>query len=75
MDDNELNPQPPRNPFDSQQLTLVEGIPEFAIDYPQPPPARRVWLPVMLFIITCASTFAAGVYFSGRLSRAWLAGG
>ena len=60
MDANELNPQPLRNPFEPSQLTLVEAIPEFAIDYPPPPPVRRVWLPVLLFFATCASTFVAG---------------
>jgi len=60
MDANELNLQPPRNPYEPP-VTLVEAIPEFAIDYPPPGPVRRIWLPVLLFIATCVSTLVAGV--------------
>ena len=46
-------------------------IPEFAIDYPPPPPVRRIWLPVLLFIITCVSTFVAGVIYSDHSRMLW----
>ena len=65
MDANELTPQPPPNPFESTQVTLIDVIPEFAIDYPPPPPRpRRIWRPVLLFVITCVSTLVAGVVYS-----------
>ncbi|MGO9112224.1 MAG: site-2 protease family protein [Thermoguttaceae bacterium] len=71
MDSNQLNPLPPRNPFEPPQLTVIDVIPEFAIDYPQPPRARRIWLPVALFLTTCASTFVAGVFYSDHLADRW----
>ena len=74
MDANELNPQPFSNPYQSPQLTLIDAIPEFAIDYPPPPPpVRRIWLPLLLFIITCVSTFVAGtgIIFSDHLPKVW----
>jgi membrane-associated protease RseP (regulator of RpoE activity) len=64
MDANDLNPVPPRNPFESPQRTLVEVVPELAVDGPQPPPVRKIWLHALLFLGTCASTLAAGVAFS-----------
>ncbi len=72
MDANQLNPQPPCNPPDLQQTYLADVIPEFVIDEPPPPPARRVWLPVFLFFATCLSTFAAGALFSHRAPAAWI---
>src|ERR1017187_9089556 len=72
MDANELNPRSLQNPFESPHLTLVDVIPEFAIDYPPPPPReRRIWLPVLLFIITCLSTFGAGVISSPHFPENW----
>ncbi|MEI8374646.1 MAG: site-2 protease family protein [Planctomycetota bacterium] len=71
MDFNELNPLPLYNSFESPQLTLVDAIPEFA-DYPSPPPrSRRVGLPVFLFLITCISTFVAGVIYSDHIPVGW----
>jgi membrane-associated protease RseP (regulator of RpoE activity) len=64
MDPNDPNPQPFRNPLEATQLTLVDVIPEFAIDEPPPPRTRRIGLPVLLFIITCVSTLVAGVVYS-----------
>lgn len=63
MDANELTPRPLPSPYESPQLTLIDAIPEFAIDYSPPPPVRRIWVPVVLFVMTCASTFAAGAFF------------
>ena len=61
---------PPRNPpiqNDPPRYTLADVIPEFVINYPLPPPRRRrVWLPLLLFIATCASTWAAGTLFSDQ---------
>ena len=71
MDADPLNPLPPRSPYEPPQVTVIDVIPEFAIDYPPPPPARRVWLPVALFVVTCVSTFVAGVIYSDHLAYGW----
>jgi membrane-associated protease RseP (regulator of RpoE activity) len=71
MDVNEPNPQPPRKPFDPPLLTLLDAIPEFAIDYVPPPPARHIWGPLVLFVATCATTFLAGTLFSNRFPDDW----
>ena len=71
MDANELNPQSSRNSFDPPQWTLLEAIPEFSVDYSPPPPVRRVWLPVLLFFATCASTLFAGIFFLGHFDDGW----
>ena len=71
MDANELNPQPLGDPFQSPRLTLVDAIPEFAVDYPPPPHVRRVWLPVFLFFATCVSTLVAGILFSDHFPAGW----
>ena len=71
MDANELNPQSSRNSFETPQWTLLEAIPEFSVDYSPPPPVRRVWLPVLLFFATCASTLFAGIFFLGHFDDGW----
>jgi len=72
MDANKLNPLPPSNPLESPQLTLLDAIPEFATDFPPPPlQRRRIWLPVSLFLITCLSTFVAGVIYSDHFPEGW----
>jgi membrane-associated protease RseP (regulator of RpoE activity) len=71
MDANELNPQSSRNAFETPQWTLLEAIPEFSVDYSPPPPVRRVWLPVLLFFATCASTLVAGIFFLDHLDEGW----
>jgi membrane-associated protease RseP (regulator of RpoE activity) len=71
MDDNDLTPLPPSGPFESPRLTLVDAIPEFEIDYSPPPRARRIGLPLFLFLVTCASTFIAGFIYSDHLQQAW----
>ena len=48
-------------------IILAEVVPE-GESPPWPGPrrhGRRVWLPAVLFVATCLSTFAAGTYFSG----------
>lgn len=73
MDANELNPLPLYNSLESPQLTLVDAIPEFADYAPHPPRSRRIWLPVLLFLITCVSTFVAGVIYSDHVPTTdWL---
>ncbi len=70
MDANQLNPLPPRNSGELPQLTLIEAIPEFAVEYP-PPRVRRVWLPLALFLITCATTFFAGFKWLDHADDGW----
>ena len=70
MDANEPTPTPLCNPFESSRLTLAEAIPEFVINAP-PPRVRRIWLPAILFVTTCISTFVAGVISSDNLPAAW----
>jgi membrane-associated protease RseP (regulator of RpoE activity) len=49
------------NPYAApQDYTLLDAVPEFAAEEPLPEPRRRVWLPVALFFVSCASTFFAG---------------
>lgn len=47
-------------------VVLAEVVPEWDYQPPPPPPPRqrRVWLPLALFVATCLSTFAAGVFDS-----------
>jgi membrane-associated protease RseP (regulator of RpoE activity) len=73
MDANELNSQPPRNPLESGQSTLIDVIPEFVIDYPPSPRprVRRIWLPALLFFATCVSTLIAGVFFLDHFEDGW----
>ena len=71
MDANQPNPRPPGISLDSSQWTVADAIPEFVIEYPPPPRARRVWLPVLLFFITCLSTFTAGALFSDHCPESW----
>ena len=70
MDFTDLNPPPSRIQHDPQPLTLLEAIPEFAINEPSPPD-RNVWLPVVLFCITCLTTLFAGSYFLDHSSAGW----
>jgi membrane-associated protease RseP (regulator of RpoE activity) len=62
MDANELNPLPPIYREERMPL-LVEFFPEYVVEEPAPPPPRRLWLPVVLFIATCFSTFVAGSHY------------
>ncbi len=74
MDANPLNPFPPRSTYEPSHVTVIDVIPEFALECPPPPPpprVRRVWLPVLLFFITCASTFVAGAIYSDHLADRW----
>ena len=52
---------------------LVEIVPAAGWQFQEPPPQRvvrkrRVWLPLVLFIATCFSTFLAGILTSGEQS-------
>jgi membrane-associated protease RseP (regulator of RpoE activity) len=60
MDANELTPAIYR---DERLPLLVDYFPEFVVEEPPPPPRRKKWLPIVLFLATCASTFAAGAHY------------
>jgi membrane-associated protease RseP (regulator of RpoE activity) len=72
MDANELNPLSPIYREERMPL-LVEFFPEYVIEEPPPPPARRIWLPICLFVITCITTFAAGVFYFDHATPGWYA--
>jgi len=72
MDANELNPLPPV--YSQERLPLlIEVMPEFLAEEPPPPPPRRRWLPPLLFVATCASTFAARAFYVGQYYETWQA--
>jgi membrane-associated protease RseP (regulator of RpoE activity) len=70
MDPNELNPLPLPAPYDPPQYMLLDAMPELATAEP-PPPKRRVWLPLALFLVTCVSTFIAAIFWQGRPFTGW----
>jgi membrane-associated protease RseP (regulator of RpoE activity) len=72
MDANELNPLPPIY-REERPLLLVDFFPEYAVEERVPRPQKKLWLHVVLFIVTCVSTFAAGVFYFDHFSDGWSA--
>jgi len=68
MDANEFNPLPPVFSQERSPL-LIEVMPEFLDEAPLPRPRR--WLPVLLFLATCVSTFAARTFYIGHFYAEW----
>jgi len=56
----EWNGQPPERPTITIPQQMVEQL-----RAETPPPRRRIALPIVLFLATCASTFMAGCLFGG----------
>jgi len=64
MHADDVSPEPPTRPIEPPGTTLIDVIPEFAIECPAAAPSRRIRLHVVLFLATCLSTFIAGVFYS-----------
>jgi membrane-associated protease RseP (regulator of RpoE activity) len=74
MDAENLNPLPPPSAFEPREVSLVDLIPEFDVDYLPPPPVRHLWRHMLLFLATCTTTFIAGVVYSDHCpDGAWAA--
>ncbi len=75
---------PPASPPPSAAEVLTANVvdelttsapPRSAPVGPPPPRKRRVWLPIILFLLTCLSTFLVGANHWFPLGLYWLSGG